>query len=79
MAQSWRRRLLLDCGCTTDCRCDYKRNPTPKRVEAYREAVEHLAHHKLLAAALTAECRELWRHGGSDRRVAETVVSAWSV
>jgi len=47
-------------------------------VDAYRDAVEHLAQHKLGGAALTAECRELWRRGGSDRRVAEKIVRRWS-
>jgi hypothetical protein len=78
VAQTWRRRLFLECGCTSDCRCDYKSNPTLKRVAAYREALEHLEREGLLPAAFTPELRELWRLGGSDRRVAETVVSGWT-
>jgi len=78
LRDAWRRRPFLDCGCSDQCRCDHKQNPSPKRIDAYRQAVEHLAAHKLGAAALTAECRGLWRRGGSDRRVAETIVRRWS-
>jgi hypothetical protein len=47
-------------------------------VEAYREALEHLAGHGLLAAALTPELRQLWRRGGADRQVAERVARRWA-
>ena len=78
MREAWRRRPRLDCGCTDSCRCDYKRNPSDKRTTAYGEAVEWLAEHKLDAAPLMAEARELWRRGGSDRAVADRVVRGWT-
>ena len=77
-AALWRRRQLLECGCTEPCRCDHKLNPTPRRVDAYREAVDHLRRNGLPAAALTPECRELWHRGGADRSLAETLVGRWT-
>lgn len=74
----WQRRPWLECGCSQSCRCEHKRNPSDKRVTAYREAVEHLAEHKLDAAPLMAEARQLWRRGGSDRAVADRVVRRWT-
>jgi hypothetical protein len=68
----------FECGCHTPCRCEHKRNPSEKRTDAYREAVEHLAAEGLLAGALKPELRQLWRRGGSDRRVAETIVRRWA-
>jgi len=77
-AELWRRRAWLDCGCVDVCRCDWRNEPTPKRVDGYRAAVEHLAELGYPGAALLPECRQLWQRGGSDRRIAETLVSRWS-
>ena len=77
-AELWRRRAWLDCGCVDVCRCDWRNEPSTKRVDAYLEAAEWLADHGLAAAALLPECRQLWQRGGSDRRVAETIVRRWS-
>lgn len=74
----WRRRFWLNCGCSDPCRCDYRDRPTPKRVDAYRNALDYLADHGLCGAALTPECRALWRRGGSDRALAEQTVRWWS-
>lgn len=76
--RSWQRRPWLACGCTQSCRCDYKHNPTPLRVDGYRAAVEHLDEHGLPAALLTPEARQLWKRGGSDRAVADRVVRGWT-
>lgn len=77
-ARLWRRRPRLDCGCTDPCRCDYRDNPTEKRAQAYRETIEHLDRHGMLAAALLPELRMLWHHGGADRDVAESLMRRWS-
>jgi len=76
--RAWQRRLWLDCGCSAPCRCEHRNNPTAQRVDGYRAAVEHLSRHQLHAAALAPELRQLWRRGGSDRRMAETVVRRWN-
>ena len=73
----WRRRPRLDCGCTEPCRCEHRDHPTEKRVDAYRDAVDHLAEHRLAGAALTPECRALCRRG--SREWAEAVMRRWSV
>jgi hypothetical protein len=52
--------------------------PTPHRVDAYAAAVTWLAQHNLGAAALVPECRELWRRGGADRLLAESLVGRWT-
>jgi hypothetical protein len=78
VAALWRRRPLLDCGCTDPCDCTDKAEPTPQRVDAYAAAVTWLAQHNLGAAALVPECRELWRRGGADRLLAESLVGRWS-
>jgi hypothetical protein len=75
---AWRRRPQFECGCFDPCRCDYRHNPSDKRTEGYRAAIEHLAAEGLLAGALTPELRSLWRRGGSDRRIAETIVRRWA-
>ena len=74
----WSRRLQLDCGCTDQCRCDYRNNPSDRRVDGYLAAIEHLAEQGLCAAALSPELRALWRRGGSDRRMAETINRRWT-
>ena len=73
----WRRRLWLDCGCSDPCRCDYRDRPTPKRVDAYADAIAWLEDHGLAPAALLPECRILWSRGGADRALAETAVRRW--
>jgi hypothetical protein len=77
-AHWWRRRLPLACGCFDPCRCDDRVTLTGKRVDAYLDAVTWLAQHNLGAAALVPECRELWRRGGADRLLAESLVGRWS-
>ena len=72
------RSPKFDCGCHAPCRCDYRANPSEKRVDGYQDAIEHLAAEGLLAGALTPELRQLWRRGGSDRQVAETIVRRWA-
>ena len=76
--RAWSRQFFHDCGCSRPCRCEFHQNPTPKRVEAYAEAVEHLAAAGLLAGALTPELRQLWRRGGDDRRLSETIIRRWA-
>ena len=76
--QLWRRKPWFECGCFDPCRCDYRDNPSQKRIDAYRDAIGHLAAEGLLAAALAPELRQLWRRGGSDRQVAENVVRRWA-
>lgn len=76
---AWRRRPRLDCGCIDACRCEFKANPTPKRVDAYAEAVAHLRQHGLMPAPLIPELRELWRRGPEDRRTVEQITTAWPV
>ncbi len=68
----------FDCGCHEPCRCDYRDNPSEKRTDGYRDAIEHLAEQGLCAAALTPELRLLWRRGGSDRRMAESINRRWT-
>ena len=75
---AWQRRPWLSCGCSDSCRCEYKLSPSDKRTTAYREAVEWLAEHKLDAAPLMPEARQLWRRGGSDRAVADRVIRRWT-
>ena len=75
---AWRRRPWLACGCSDVCRCEWRNEPTLRRVDGYRAAVEHLAELGYPGAALLPECRKLWQRGGSDRRIAETLVSRWS-
>lgn len=75
---AWRRKPWFECGCSEPCRCEYRDNPSAKRVDAYRQAVEHLAASGLLAGALTPELRQLWRRGGSDRQIAEAIVRRWA-
>ena len=77
-AHWWRRRPPLTCGCFDPCRCDYKVTPTDQQVDGYAAAVTWLAQHNLGAAALVPECRELWRRGGADRLLAESLVGRWS-
>ena len=74
----WRRRPRLACGCTEPCRCALRDRPTSKRVDGYRDALDHLAEHGLAGAALLPECRRLWSRGGSDRVLAEQIVRRWS-
>jgi hypothetical protein len=76
--RTYYRSPKFDCGCHAPCRCDYRDNPTPKRVDGYKDAIEHLAAEGLLAGALTPELRQLWQRGGSDRQVAETIVRRWA-
>jgi hypothetical protein len=76
--RTYYRSPRWDCGCHVPCRCEWHAKPTPKRVDAYREALEHLAGLGLLAGALTPELRELWRRGGDDRQVAERVARRWA-
>lgn len=79
LADYWRRRPWQNHQCCSeDCRCNCRNKPSQKRIDAYRDAVEHLARHNLGAAALTAECRALWRNGGADRDLAESVVRRWT-
>ena len=73
----WRRRERLDCG-HTDCRCHQHDSPTPQRVEGYVSAVEHLAANGCLAAAFTPELRAMWRRGGAERDLAESLQRRWS-
>jgi hypothetical protein len=56
---AWQRRPRFECGCTDPCRCDYRQNPSAKRVDAYRQAVRHLAACGLPAARLDPEERAL--------------------
>lgn len=76
--RAYYRSLRLDCGCHVPCRCEHRDNPSELRVDGYRLAVEHLAEQGLCAGALTPELRVLWRRGGADRQVAETIVRRWS-
>ena len=76
--RAYYRSPRWDCGCHVPCRCEWHANPTPKRVDAYREAVEHLAGLGLLPGALAPELRQLWRRGGADRHVAERVARRWA-
>ncbi len=73
----WGRRFRLDCRCTDTCRCSFKANPSPKRVDAYAEAAEHLESVGLAPAALLPECRALWNRGGADRELASRMVRRW--
>jgi hypothetical protein len=68
----------MDCGCHVPCRCEWHADPTAKRVDAYVQAVQHLAEQGLSAAALAPELRQLWRRGGEDRQVAERVARRWA-
>ena len=77
-ARYYYRSPKFDCGCHTPCRCDHRDNPTPKRVDGYRHAIEHLAAEGLLAGALTPELRQLWQRGGDDRQIAEQIVRRWA-
>jgi hypothetical protein len=74
----WGRRVRLDCRCTDSCRCSFKANPTPRRVDAYYEACAWLEGMNLLPAPLLPECRELWSRGGVERRTAERLVGRWA-
>jgi len=76
--RAWRRKPRLECGCSEPCRCDYRNNPSEKRVDGYRDTIEHLAEHGLGAAALSPELRALWRRGGSDRQLAEQINDRWT-
>ena len=77
LRHSWRRKPWFECGCFEPCRCDFHGNPSETRTDAYLAAIGHLAAEGLLAGALTPELRQLWRRGGSDRQVAETIVRRW--
>lgn len=77
-AVAWRRRPWMECGCTEPCRCYLRNNPTPNRIDGYRDALDHLARHGLLGGAFTPELRALWRRGGADRALAEAVTGRWS-
>lgn len=76
--RTYYRSPKFDCMCHAPCRCDYRNNPSAKRTDAYLAALEHLAEIGYPGAALLPECRVLWSRGGSDRRVAETLVERWS-
>ena len=71
------RRARLDCGCHDPCRCDYRDEPTEKRVDGYRDAIEHLDAEGLCPGALTPELRRLWRRGGTDRKIANEIGRRW--
>lgn len=75
--QAWRRRPWLDCGCADYCRCDHKRRPTPKRVDAYAEAVRWLDSLGAPAAPLRPELDALRRRGGTQRELAASVLRRW--
>ena len=72
-----RVQVRLDCGCTRWCRCEYKANPTGKRVDAYAAAARHLDALNLPAAPLIPEMRALWRRG--DRALVQRISSRWEV
>ena len=73
----WRRRPRLACSCWQPCRCDWRDRPSSKRVDGYRDALDHLAEQGLAGAALLPECRELWHRGGAERRLAEKTMRRW--
>lgn len=75
--QLWRRRPWLACDCADYCRCEHKRRPTPKRVEAYAEAVRWLDRLGAPAAPLCPELDALRRRGGASRELAEAVLRRW--
>lgn len=78
LRRDWRRRIWLSCGCTEPCRCHYRNHPTPKRVEAYAEAVALLDSLGYPAAPLAAELAALRRRGGIDRELAVAVERRWA-
>jgi hypothetical protein len=69
----------MECGCSDTCRCDWKSNPTPARVQAYADAVQHLHAHGLEAAPLIPELRAMWRRSADDRKTVQEITSRWVV
>ena len=70
----------MACGiCTDFCRCEWKANPSSKRVEAYADAVHHLHLHGLGAAPLVPELRVLWRRSADDRKLVQSITEQWVV
>lgn len=75
---------LSVCGCIRDPErdrhwCDPNRPPTEVDVDGYGAAVAHLDRHGLTAAPRLDELRELWRRGGVERRLAQSVIQRWAV
>ena len=76
--RAWSRQFFYECGCSMPCRCDYHENPTPQRVDGYRDAVEHLESWGLVPAALMPECRKMWTRGRADRELSSRTVRRWT-
>ena len=76
--RAYYRSPKLGCGCHAPCRCEHRNQPSEKRTDAYKDAIEYLAGQGLMAGALTPELRKLWQRGGDDRTVAETIVRRWA-
>lgn len=74
------RSQPLGCGCRDPWlhRCN-PIEPTEQQVSGYRDAIAHLETLGMNAAPLLPELRHLWRRGGSDRRIAQSVVQRWEV
>lgn len=79
-ASAWSLRPRMACGvCTDSCRCEWKANPSSRRVEAYADAVHHLHSHGLGAAPLVPELRVLWRRSADDRKLVQSITEQWVV
>lgn len=76
--RAYYRQLRFACGCYGQCRCEFDDDPTPKRTDGYRDALDHLAALGYPGAALLPECRQLWSRGGADRELAADTVRWWS-
>jgi hypothetical protein len=72
----------LECGSCADpwtCRCYDDPEPTPRMVDAYRDAVQTISGAGMTPAAFVPEMRAMWRRGGEYRRLAQTIAERWQV
>lgn len=75
-----RRLAPLRCGCADPwtCRCRPS-EPSELEIDAYAATLAHLDAIGLTAAPQVSELRALWRRGGQQRRVAQSVTQHWEV
>jgi hypothetical protein len=77
-----RRLTILPCGCSDpwNHHChNATRQPTEREVDGYGAAVAHLYGQGLTPAPQLDELRALWRRGGVERRLAQSVAQRWAV
>ncbi len=70
------RSVPLDCGCrdTLPCKCSVP-PISPRALDSWRDAANHvLATTDKTPAVPIDVCRALWRRGGEDRQLVETLI-----